>query len=1417
MFKREIITLMLIFVTCFSALAVKPDNKSSTKSHTNPVLAAGMQATVVVHFNDPNLEKAIRDALNKPTGDITDADMAQITILSISKKDISDLTGLEYAINMIDLTITNTKILEDLSPIENLIKLEKLCLNANKIKNIFAIQNLNKLKSLRLCSNQISDISVLQSLNQLTSLDLYFNQIKDISALKNLTQLNSLRLSGNQIRDISALQNLNQLTSLELDNNQINDISALKNLNQLNRLNLVNNQISDVSALQNLIQLQTLNLNSNRLNNENLSDFYNLDNLRWKFQNHNQVLLTLHLWDNPGIISGTTVQKLADNLDKVTCEQIQWDGTCGVDPDLAVVSRVWPEQGCRKQKISVQATATNSAGEDIQMKIDWGDGNIVDYGEFKPNAAGFEFFHSYKRHGVYWIKVLSRTRSGAEIGWSKAYKITIKGSNSAPEPQLNSITPNPVELGQKVTLLATATDAEQESVQMRIDWGDGTQSEDSPFQPSGASFSFTYVYTASGRYDIRVMARDNSQLESEWSAPQALTVNTAPAATISSVTPNPAETSQTVTVEATATDPESQQVMLQVDWGDGTVSPFSELKAGGSLFSLEHVYTTAGNYAVKVRPKDEYGLAGEWSAAQTITISRQNIAPVTAIQNLNPNPAETGRQITAQVSARDPENDQVRIQLDWGDGTISDYSTWAASGTSLYFNHTYTAVGDYAVKAIAKDRQHLKGEWSAPQSIKITASNGAPAATISQVTPASAETGRAVTVQATATDPENEAVQMRIDWGDNITDYSALQASGTVFTFTHAFPAAGNYQIRAMSRDTAGLESAWTNKFFVNIHPAGAELVASITEIIPNPASVNQTAIVRATAMDRENRPVQMQIDWGTGSPADYSELKASGTIFEFTNVYSDTGNFAVKVRAKNSAGTESDWSAIQMLAVKSGNLPPQARVVSADPNPAETNQLVSIQFAATDPNNDRVRIKFEWGDGRISDFTGFKPSGAVFEFTPAYPNPGNFQIRVMAEDEAGLAGEWTEFALTVNAPNFAPGAALTSLSPNPAETGQPVTVQISVTDPEADSVQCRLDWGDGQVTGYSASQLSGSGFTFTHIYSTTGSFTPQVRTRDVRENIGVWTVLAELVVLKPNRPPLAYIKSLSPQTTVTGQPVNLVAMAADSNQDRIQLQVNWGDDNISGYSALQSCDKGTNFSHAYTRAGDFSVTVRARDEKGAEGPWSASALVMIKELNQPPTVVIQSESQDTLMVGHDFSIEVQAQDVNSDDRVQVRMDWGDGTISAYSELKPQGSIFTVNWNYPAAGSYRVRVMAKDVAGLESDWSAPLVLTVAYPTAVADDKLPVKEFSLSQNYPNPFNNSSLIQYSLKKAGFVELTIYDTTGKQVKKLIAGNCPAGRHYLTWDGRNDLGALVASGIYLYQLKTNALVFTRKLILIK
>lgn len=99
----------------------------------------------------------------------------------------------------------------------------------------------------------------------------------------------------------------------------------------------------------------------------------------------------------------------------------------------------------------------------------------------------------------------------------------------------------------------------------------------------------------------------------------------------------------------------------------------------------------------------------------------------------------------------------------------------------------------------------------------------------------------------------------------------------------------------------------------------------------------------------------------------------------------------------------------------------------------------------------------------------------------------------------------------------------------------------------------------------------------------------------------------------------------------------------------------------------------------------------------------------------------------------------------------------------------------------------------------------------------SDKNLLPEIFSLSQNYPNPFNPNTVISYTIPKTSYVELTVFNILGQEVITLVSDQLNEGTYEVSWDGTNDNGNTVSSGMYLYRLTNEGQTLSKKMILTK
>jgi hypothetical protein len=110
----------------------------------------------------------------------------------------------------------------------------------------------------------------------------------------------------------------------------------------------------------------------------------------------------------------------------------------------------------------------------------------------------------------------------------------------------------------------------------------------------------------------------------------------------------------------------------------------------------------------------------------------------------------------------------------------------------------------------------------------------------------------------------------------------------------------------------------------------------------------------------------------------------------------------------------------------------------------------------------------------------------------------------------------------------------------------------------------------------------------------------------------------------------------------------------------------------------------------------------------------------------------------------------------------------------------------------------------------------PVLLSV---TGIDNEEISVlpKSFSLAQNYPNPFNPTTTISYSIPESENVKLTIYNVNGQLIKTLVNEQKDAGSYNTLWNGKDESGNSVSSGVYFYRIKAGDFTTAKRMLLVK
>lgn len=221
------------------------------------------------------------------------------------------------------------------------------------------------------------------------------------------------------------------------------------------------------------------------------------------------------------------------------------------------------------------------------------------------------------------------------------------------------------------------------------------------------------------------------------------------------------------------------------------------------------------------------------------------------------------------------------------------------------------------------------------------------------------------------------------------------------------------------------------------------------------------------------------------------------------------------------------------------------------------------------------------------------------------------------------------------------------------------------------------------------------------------------------------------------------------------------------------------------------------------------SASIDGYDETDASNPLNIGEYVNAYfKTNDPQAEILAFDMRDAQNDGHVWDMQVEHNTKES----HITLRWEDlGLPSGFEAILVdihQNKII----NLKEQSEYTFRSREQN----------PFKIIVGSPSHIQAQKsaleniLP-KAYALSQNYPNPFNPQTKIQFAMARTGRVTLRVYNILGQEVRTLVAGVKETGIHEVTWDGKNNYGQNVASGMYVYHLATESFSQAKKLMYVK
>jgi len=479
-------------------------------------------------------------------------------------------------------------------------------------------------------------------------------------------------------------------------------------------------------------------------------------------------------------------------------------------------------------------------------EVDYGDGSGVQQLSVNPDNT-FSLSHLYSDHGIYTVTLGIRDNQGA-VGYAQLAVSVDGGSPQYPYPGSGSFTasnvswnPNTSNLsfdvapgswdgGLQGVFLYVTDSANFNTLEIQKNDAITSPTEAGCLNNGHCTINLQYFLNAyNGFPHAYILINSSGYLSSQIlnyadilsSANQPPAINTFPGGTINE--------GSTYSANGSFTDPSSTSWTATVDYGDG--SGTQPLSLSGTNFTLNHTYTTAGQFTVTVNVTDNQGATGTGSATVTV-----NAPP--HINSFSGGTINEGGTYTSNGSFTDPDSTSWTGTVDYGDSSGSHSLT--LSGMNFSLSHVYKDNGTYTVTVSVTDNQGATGTSTA----QVTVNNVAPTPGAITISPNPVQINTSVSATANFTDPGVlDTHTATINWGDgvntnqpcSVTEPSGSTPGTVTCALSSGYASANVYPVSITVSD--GTASGTSPTAYASVYNPTQQGIFSAGQRFSNPAT----------------------------------------------------------------------------------------------------------------------------------------------------------------------------------------------------------------------------------------------------------------------------------------------------------------------------------------------------------------------------------------------------------------------------------------------------------------------------------------------------------------------------------------------------------------------------------------------------
>ena len=436
------------------------------------------------------------------------------------------------------------------------------------------------------------------------------------------------------------------------------------------------------------------------------------------------------------------------------------------------------------------------------------------------------------------------------------------------------------------------------------------------------------------------------------------------------------------------------------------------------------------------------------------------------------------------------------------------------------------------------------------------------------------------TYSTSSSEPNGDTIKYGWDWdGDgDVDEWTNYQSSGVSVNTDHAWDSVGTYNVKVMAKDNLGAESGWSSAKSVNVGIGTPPNIPVAPTGETDGTHKTQYTYSASTTDPNAGDQIYYWFDWGDGTNSGWQGPYEQGESGSANHKWNTVGDFDVKVKAKDLAGSETDWS--PLLNVHMGNTAPNRPSKPSGPPEGIIGKEYTYSTSASDPEGDTLKYKFVWGDGTDSGWV------TTMYATHSWSEVGSYEVSVAVKDDWDQS-PWSQ---PLDVEIFGGDLDVTAGGTYEGVTGTSISFTGTVNGGE-EPYSWNWDFGDGENSSVQNP---------THTYNTPGEYIVTLYVSDSQGSEGVGTTTAIISSNPPETPTIT-----GKAEGAAGKEHAFTISTTDPDGDDVYYWIEWfdGDTNGSWDGPYSSGDQVT-FNNSWEEEGTYTIRVKAKDIYDKESDW---------------------------------------------------------------------------------------------------------------------------------------------------------------------------------------------------------------------